>query len=269
MARSALSFALRAVAPLRKLIAQQIRGVLHRNSQGALPSGPRRGVVSGDPQCGPEIRLLVMGDSTAGGSEVPTFALSLAGQLASALGGRTRRSVRWAILTRGGITAETLLTKYVPWCAAERPDLIVIALGANVIIARQSPAAWKEQLTRIVDGLRETCGEIPIVLTSMPPIARLEAIPQPVRALAAVQAVRLDAAARSVTRKRRNVLMASSYLARSGFLGPDGCHPSVAGYAEWSARLAGEIAPFLTESAWIPPARGGPFASALQSAASS
>lgn len=245
VARSALSIALRGVAPLKAVLSRQLHGVLLRNSRGAIPSGSRRGVVAGDSQSGPQIRLLVMGDSTAGGSEVPTFALSLGGQLASALGRQTRRSVRWAVLARGGITAETLLTKYVWWCAAERPDVVVIALGANVLIKRQSPAVWRAHLTGIVDSLRTTCGDIPVVFTSMPPIARLEAIPQPVRALAALQAVRLDAATRSVTRKRRDVLMASSYLARSEFLGPDGCHPSIDGYTEWSARLAREIAPLV------------------------
>lgn len=100
-----LLWALRlATNPSRPVIARQLKGVVWRNEQGAAPRGPRRGMVSAG---GEPLKVVVVGDSTVNGSDIPQRKLALGGQLAEALSAWTRRAASWSVFAAGGVIRST------------------------------------------------------------------------------------------------------------------------------------------------------------------
>jgi lysophospholipase L1-like esterase len=235
-----------AAFPLRRLLARQLEAVLRRNSAGTLPRGPRRGVV---PSPGEALNVLVMGDSTVGGKDIPDHTLSLGCQLAAALSARTGRAVRWAVLARGGATPRQISEKYAARVARYEPDVIVVGLGGNCLPQGYSAREWGAGLAEMIDELHSRAGAVPVVLAATPPVRLMKAVPQPLRTYWALRNHLFDAETKRLVRSRPAVVFGPSYVAgRKEYLGPDGCHPSAEGYSVWGKKLADTIVPLLPDS---------------------
>jgi lysophospholipase L1-like esterase len=231
--------------PLRPLLARQVDALVRRNSRGARPRGPRRGKVHAP---GESVSVLLIGDSTVGGSDIPSYALSLGGRLAEALSARTRRAVEWAVLSAPGLTPAKALEKYANKIERYGPDVVVIGLGGNSLVQYCTPGVWEETLASLVDGARARATDAPVVVTSMPPVWGMKAMPQPLRTHLALRNRPFNSAIRRVARGRAGVFVGPSYPSGGrDFFGPDGCHPSAKGYTLWGARLAETVAPLLPD----------------------
>ncbi|HEU4595598.1 MAG TPA: SGNH/GDSL hydrolase family protein [Pyrinomonadaceae bacterium] len=234
-----------ATNPLRPVIARQLKGVVWRNEQGAAPRGPRRGMVGAG---GEPLKVVVVGDSTVNGSDIPKRNLALGGQLAEALSARTRRAVSWSVFAAGGVTPSNVLDKYAAKIERERPDLLVVGLGGNCLVQHYSPAGWADALAELIDALRPRVGATPILLTAGPPVWGMKAIPQPLRTYLWLRKLLFDAETKKLARSRPGVFFGPSYLGGSKrYLGPDGCHPSPEGYALWGERIAETVTPLLSD----------------------
>ena len=231
------------VSPFRPLLARQLAAVLRRNSSGTVPRGPRRGVV---PAPGAALNVVVMGDSTVGGKDIPDHTLSLGCQLAAALSARTGRAVRWAVLSRPGAMPRQIVERYAAKVARYEPDVIVVGLGANCVPEGFSAGEWRAALAEMIDELHARVGSVPVVLAATPPVRRMKAVPQPLRTYWALRNRLFDAETRRLVRARPAAVFGPPYVAgKEEYLGPDGCHPSPAGYAVWGARLADAIVSLL------------------------
>ena len=232
-------------APLRPLLARQVDSLVRRNSAGAPPRGPRRGKVQA---AGESVSVLLIGDSTVGGSDIPTYALSLGGRLAEALSARTSRAVEWAVMSAPGLTPAKALEKYADKIKRYDPDVVVIGLGGNSLVQYCTPRVWEVTLAGLVDGVRARAAAAPIVVASMPPVWGMKAMPQPLRTHLALRNRPFNSAIGRIARGRAGVFVGPSYSSRGrNYLGPDGCHPSAKGYELWGARLAEAIAPLLPD----------------------
>jgi lysophospholipase L1-like esterase len=195
--------------------------------------------VRGGTGNGPAIRLAGLGDSIIAGIGVETQREGLVGQVASACAERASMRVEWQAVGASGATSVDVLRRLLPVAKGFEPQLVVLSVGVNDAVAGVEPAAFKRNLTAIVDGLAAPRGGGPaIVFGGIPPLEAFPALPWPLSRLLGARARRLQRAAVELTGYRglRVVVfperLEPSAFARDGFHpGPDGCQA----WAGWVA----------------------------------
>jgi lysophospholipase L1-like esterase len=221
-----------------------MEAVLQRNSVGTVPRGRPSGIVAAP---GEELSVLLMGDSTIGGKDIPDHTRTLGCRLAQTLSARTGRAVRWAVLARPSATPREITEKLAAKVARFEPDLIVIGLGGNGLPLGYSPDEWGSACAEMIDELRARAGVVPVVIAATPSAHLLKAIPQPLRAFWGLRNRLYDTETKRHVRSKPAVTFGPPYAARKKeHLGPDGCHPSAEGYAIWAKLLADTIVPLLS-----------------------
>lgn len=208
-------------------------------------SGPTAGVVGS----GVAFRLAVLGESTVDGVGAGTHEEGLTGQLAQLLA-RRGLEVRWQAVGRTGATAAVARRDLVQQL---RPaDVVVIALGVNDTLELHSAARFRRDLLRVVVGVRQRLGHVPVVLAGVPPMGGFPALPRPLKDALAARSTTLDrAAARlAVLPGVTHVPMPPGLLDAATFAA-DHFHPSPTGYRTWATAL-------LAGARWVSP--GSPVA---------
>lgn len=201
------------------------------------PTGPREGQVGEGP---PVLSVLVVGDSSAAGVGVSDQAQALALPLARVLSGHLGASVAWQLVAQTGVNtaeARTLLED-----SAVRPaDVVVTALGVNDVSSQVSAARFVEQTSLLWSELRHRTGARWAVLSGLPPMHMLAAVPHPLRWYLGRYAAGLDRALQDWTQRKRLGYCALDWAAEPGFLASDGFHPGPGLYPRWADRLAGLV----------------------------
>lgn len=224
------------VALLSPLLRGQAMEAIRRAPRLPGPSGPSTGTAGqGDP-CR---RLLVIGDSTAAGVGAVSHVRALPGFLAEELTTRQGGTVVWTVRGKSGVTARRAITELMP-PRSESFDVTVLTIGINDLLDRRQPRAWAGDLLALVDALRDEGGRTRLVLSGLPPVHRLPAIPQPLRFLAGHRARTMDRIVRRVAADRGAIYVPiNSYPgAHRELFAPDGFHPSETGYRVWARALA-------------------------------
>ena len=216
---------------LGPVLLMQGAGVRRRILRMPEAEGPRTGVLGE----GPEMSLLILGDSSAAGVGAATQDTALAGQLVGRLA-QTRR-VRWQVLAQTGWTTQDGLEAMSD--LAGRFDAAVLALGVNDVTTETGLTAWLALYRRLLDRLAQDHGVERILLTGLPPMGRFPALPQPLRWYLGLQAGAHDRALADLAATTPGATHLRLDL--PGF-GPeasaeDGFHPGPPIYAEW-ARIA-------------------------------
>lgn len=195
--------------------------------------GPREGRVGQ----GRDLRLLILGDSSAAGVGVDWQEDALAGHLSRALG--ETFTVDWTLWAKCGATTRSTLQTL-----SDRPDIpfdvAVSALGVNDVTQGLSVRRWLAGQRSIAERLTQRHGVKRIFLTGLPPLGRFPLLPQPMRAILGAQAARYDRALQAMARAdpalhhyTLDLPDDPSLMARDGF------HPGPKVYAEWGRQLAG------------------------------
>ncbi|MGE0493054.1 MAG: SGNH/GDSL hydrolase family protein [Vulcanimicrobiota bacterium] len=190
------------------------------------PPGPRFGRVGE----GPELRLLVLGDSAAAGVGAAHQDEALLGQLLSRLQGRY--TVDYRLLAVSGATTIDLSE----WLLRERPwpaDLVVTSLGVNEVTRGRRLKTWSSRQRTLVELLRRQFSARHIVLSSVPPMGDFVGIPQPLRWYLGQRARLLDQALKELPHCQ--VVGVDGCL--SPMLAKDGFHPGPDIYRAWAERI--------------------------------
>ncbi|MEY8839238.1 SGNH/GDSL hydrolase family protein, partial [Cribrihabitans sp. XS_ASV171] len=134
------------------------------------PEGPRAGRAGR----GPNLRLLILGDSSAAGVGAGMQAQALSGQLVARLG--RHYAVSWQLEAMTGRTTADALAAL---DRVEGPiDMAVTALGVNDVTRGVSRARFAEGQAALVERL-QAMGARRLVLSGVPPMERFPALPQP------------------------------------------------------------------------------------------
>ena len=205
-------------------------------------SGPSAGEVRG---AGPPVRVAVVGESTAAGVGVERHTQGLAGCLAREVAGRTGAAVAWSVHARGGYTAADVCRELLDGLAGRpRPDAVVVAIGVNDLLAARALARFERDVTDLVQVIRAACGgDVPVVLSGMPPLHRFPALPQPSRAILGRRARAMDARLRRVAGRLPSVRHRPFTLPEDTrrLFAEDGFHPGPTGYRWWATALARDV----------------------------
>lgn len=192
---------------------------------------------------GPELRVLVVGDSIAAGIGADRWPDSLAARFAEALAAETRRPVAWRADGRSGDRIDDLLRRLAPEPDLAAPaDVVLVSIGVNDVTGLTRLRVWRARVATLIGRLRSVWPGARLVFVGLPPMARFPLPPQPLRACLGLRAQRLD---RILAAQIRGCSAAMHVPTRidpteHGFC-PDGFHPSPEAYVRWGRELAARL----------------------------
>jgi lysophospholipase L1-like esterase len=204
-----------------------------------LPDG--RGPLADVPDA---VVLSMLGDSTAVGygcttaDEVP--GVVLARGVAAALD-RPARLITRGVVGSGAADLARQITAALP----DRPDVVVIVVGANDVRDRIPPHRSAQRLGQAVAAVHAQ--GVPVVVGTCPDLGVITPIPQPLRAVVKSWSRTLASLQERAVRSAGGVPVAIGRLVSPDFYGrpdlfyADGFHPSGPGYARAVAALLPEV----------------------------
>lgn len=176
-----------------------------------------------------ELRLVVVGDSTAVGTGATSPATALPGELGRRLG------ARWRVVGANGATAADVLRRHIDEAAGGPADVAVLVVGWNDAMALRSPRAFARDLGHLLDRLAAASPEARLVVVAPPEFGRFAVLPRPLREA-------LASSAAGLRRVARRVAAAHGAVIAPGFDGltvaSDRFHPDEGGYARLAAGIA-------------------------------
>jgi hypothetical protein len=125
------------------------------------PKSARMGVIGQ----GPDLCLLIVGDSSAAGVGVATQSQALSGRLAYGLSPYAQ--LDWQLVARCGDTTPMSLKRV----KAAQPRRTDVALGVNDIMRGTRLSRWLEQTDALVHRLTKTVGVGHVYLSGLPAVS--------------------------------------------------------------------------------------------------
>lgn len=187
-----------------------------------------------------ELRLLVVGESSAVGVGVRSYEETLAPHIASIYSERAQCVVHWSAIGCSGATVDELLA-----LLAHQPqeslksDVVVMAIGVNDVIRLRSPWRWRRSLRSLIDLLQVSTGCQLMLLSPIPPLWKFVVLPVPLRYVLGAQALLLDFCSQIVVARDSRVRhLRIPLLDPATMLCEDRFHPSSCGYREWARHVA-------------------------------
>ncbi|MBW0147994.1 SGNH/GDSL hydrolase family protein [Marinobacter arenosus] len=203
------------------------------------PEGEREGVTGH----GPELRLLIVGDSAAAGVGVTNQSEALAGCLAAQLGQRFR--LHWRLIAETGRTSGDVLRALVQE-PESRFDVVLVSIGVNDVTGRTRDRPWLKHLDELSGQLADRFSAQLVLFTAIPPMHLFPALPQPLRWYLGLRARQLNGLLEDFCRHRAGTRFLSvGFPLEPGFMAADGFHPGANAYRIWaehSARAICELA---------------------------
>jgi lysophospholipase L1-like esterase len=195
------------------------------------PSGRRDG-VSGQ---GPDLRLLIIGDSSAVGVGTSHQEEALLGHMRKRLS--QTNTVYWSVDAKtGATTADTIarLQERTP----QKFDIVSVSLGVNDITARVPLSEWLQRFSMLLQLVELKFQADVICISGIPPIHYFPLLPQPLRWVLGAQAARFDRALRKLVSNRSGCrFIEMDFEPNVSQMSPDGFHPGPKIYAEWGRKV--------------------------------
>jgi len=189
---------------------------------------------------GPQLKLLILGDSAAAGVGAKTQTEALSGALVTAL--QATFEVRWKLVaTTGHTTADALIE--LAGLPIEPFDVVITSLGVNDVTSQHTVKQWRRQQIDLIAALQSRFDAGQIYLSGLPPMHRFPALPQPLRWYIGSRAKQFDRELEQLVLQVSNcefVALSFSGLGTDA-MADDGFHPGPAIYRQWADELARRI----------------------------
>lgn len=235
--RKGLMIFLIVVALVCIFVGFQILYIMFNGDKVARPDTPRGQQTIGS---GPKLSYVVMGDSTAvsqGGDYDKGYAVKTAQYLA-----RTH-TVTWANVAVSGSRAKDVEDSQLAQALQFKPDVVLVAVGANDVTHMTSVGSVKESLTRTIDRLREQNPDIRIILTGSPDMGSVPRFAQPVRWYVGERAESLNRMVSKLSKQEQVTFAPIAEKTGHYFrthpeaFAADNFHPTAQGYDTWTPIL--------------------------------
>lgn len=198
------------------------------------PTIPRQTITLG--KTGKNIQYVVLGDSTSIGQGAQ-YQASIGPQTAAHLA--KNYQVNYTNLGISGATTKDVITKQLSAAVALKPDVVLLAIGANDATHLTSGAGLRSQMEQITSGLIAANCNVKIVLTGSPAMGSVKRFPWPIRQFMGLRTQQINSAYALVIAHQK---LTFAYLAdKTGvafaqhpeYFAADNFHPNDAGYATW------------------------------------
>lgn len=206
---------------------------------------------------GPKLTYVVMGDSTAIGQGTDyehSYAVASAKHLAQ------KYLVNFVNVGVSGAVAKTVLDAQLRQALMYKPDVVLLAVGANDATHLTSGKTIQTSIKQIVDSLKKANSQVRIVVTGSPAIDSVSRFPWPVKQLMGLRTRQVNSALTTVIKQSHLTFAPIADKTRAAFLADptlfaaDKFHPNARGYALW----APVINDALDEALQIPSPENGP-----------
>jgi len=196
------------------------------------PKGPREGRFG----VGPELRVLIVGDSSAVGVGVQHQSEALSGQTVRRLA--KEYTVHWRVIAKTGATADDTI-KRLRKAEIAQFDIAITALGVNDAKNGVSSTTWENNYATVLGILQSRFGVRHITVCGLPPVHDFPLLPHPLKGALARRARYFDKLLQGVVANRKQ----TSFLPMPTSLDPaqmseDGFHPGPHIYDEWGSHTA-------------------------------
>ena len=189
----------------------------------------------------PEIRLLVLGESTAAGVGVTSHEQGLASQLALQLHERSGQTVCWHTFGVNGIRLGQL-NQALTNVELPAADVVLLSMGVNDTTGFTPRYRFRQQLLALRALLAQRYPQS-LCLLSVPPMHLFTALPVPLRHIMGWRARQLDRVYEQLARQAPAEFRYLNYpaLTDTSLLASDGYHPGERGYRAIAEALAESI----------------------------
>jgi lysophospholipase L1-like esterase len=206
------------------------------------PTIPREEAKLGS---GPELRYLILGDSTtiAQGSDYEDgYVVHTSENLSKDY------EVSYRNYGVSGAVTKDVLTLQLPNIKDFKPDIVLVAVGANDVTHLTSTGSIKQDAQSIITQLKKLNREVKIVFTGSASMGDVKRFPWPTSWLARLRTSQVNKSFLEVIESNDNVSFA--YIARETgeqfaqnpqYFAEDNFHPNAQGYAVWTEVLNREI----------------------------
>ena len=159
------------IFPILICLGKRLRAKIPRLPEAEGPNNGLEGKVTGKP-----IKILILGESTMAGVGVKTQEDGIAKEIARLLSMHYQGNIAWEVIAKSGYNAKQVHDELLPQMGSLPYDLIIIGLGVNDTVERNSPLGWKRDFSRILTRIRmiQAC---PIVLANRGPVEYFPAFP--------------------------------------------------------------------------------------------
>jgi len=216
-------------------VAAEILYIKYSGKPVGVPDIPRSQQTLGT---GKPLRYVVMGDSTAisqGGTYADGYAVRTAAYLAESY------TVTWQNVAVSGARAHDVEAKQLPKALAAKPDIVLIAVGANDVTHLTDTNSVVSSLGHVIDGLRQQNQAVEIVLTGSPDMGSVPRFAQPARWLAGERTKTLNDRIIALAHKKKAYF--APIAAQTGrqfrrhpeLFAADKFHPTTEGYKLWTS----------------------------------
>lgn len=184
---------------------------------------------------GPDLRLLIVGDSSAAGVGTSHQEEALLGHMKRRLS--QTHATHWQVCAQTGATTGVMLEK-LRAMPAQKFDVVSVSLGVNDITKLVSRRKWLRQYAELLDLLEAKFGAQLICVSGVPEIRHFPLLPQPLRGVLGMQAQSFDAALQRLLRNRNACrYVAMDFEPDTSLMSEDGFHPGPKIYAEWGRKV--------------------------------
>jgi lysophospholipase L1-like esterase len=207
--------------------------IKYRGSPVAAPDIPRASQTLGS---GPDLTYVVIGDSTSIGQGTDysqSYAVAGARHLA-----QTHR-VKFVNVGVSGAVAKDVLDNQLSQAAKYKPDVVLLAVGANDATHFTGGKVIRESVQQTIDGLRKANCRVRIVVTGSPAMDSVPRFPWPAKQLMGLRTRQVNTVFAGLI-KQNNLAFApiaaktrAAFLADPTLFAADEFHPNARGYALW------------------------------------
>lgn len=210
-------------------------GVRRRTPRMLPAGGPVRHHIDG---AEPEIRLLVLGNSSAASVGIESSEQGLAAELSRLIAARTGRAVTWRAAGFNSATSGQIRDQVLPNFAPETWTHIVVSIGTNDAKNFHSVPRFKREFGGLLYGLRAKWPEARLVWSPVVEMTRVPALPTLLGKILEIRAQAINARGEALCFER-GALPATRLpiLDPAAGFSIDGFHASAAGYAAWAEHL--------------------------------
>jgi len=209
---------------------------VRRRTERMLPAkGPVRHRIDGQE---PELRLLVLGDSSAASVGIEQSEQGIAASLARLIATQTGRAVVWRAAGFNSATAGQINNHVLPNLASKPWTHIVLSIGTNDAKNFHSVPRFKREFGGLLYGLRAKWPEARVVWSPIVDMTRVPALPDLLGKILEIRAQAINAKGEALCFERGAVPASRLPILdpKAGF-STDGFHASAAGYQAWAEHL--------------------------------
>ena len=212
----------------------QVWAIKFNGTPVAAPNIPRGTEQFGT--TGSKLRYVVMGDSTSIGQGAE-YGEGIARNTAAYLA--QNHQVSLINVGVSGATVHDVLQTQVTKATALKPDVILLAIGANDVTHLTSLKSIEQDLSSIITKLQAANPQVQIVLTGSPAMGSVPRFAQATRALAGWQERRVNRVMATVAHAKHVVLVPlaakteATFKRHPEYFASDKFHPNALGYGIW------------------------------------